>query len=75
MALPKFPTTVIGSWRRSVEVQRAMRDKRAGRITDEEFQAVAISAFHVYLGKEAVLIFFLMVNNDETIIFPLLLSI
>ena len=29
MALPKFPTTVIGSWPRSVEVQKAMRDKSA----------------------------------------------
>jgi 5-methyltetrahydropteroyltriglutamate--homocysteine methyltransferase len=41
MSLPKFPTTVIGSWPRSKEVQRAMRDKRAGRITDEEFQTIA----------------------------------
>ena len=30
MTLPKFPTTVIGSWPSSKEVQRAMRDKRAG---------------------------------------------
>ena len=30
MTLPTFPTTVIGSWPRSKEVQRAMRDKRAG---------------------------------------------
>ncbi|PLR84706.1 cobalamin-independent methionine synthase II family protein [Bacillus sp. V33-4] len=41
MELPKFPTTVIGSWPRSKEVQKAMRDKRAGRISDEEFQAAA----------------------------------
>ncbi|WML42790.1 cobalamin-independent methionine synthase II family protein [Neobacillus sp. PS3-40] len=41
MSLPKFPTTVIGSWPRSKEVQRAMRNKRAGRITDEEFQTIA----------------------------------
>ncbi len=44
MTLQKFPTTVIGSWPRSKEVQRAMRDKRAGRITDEEFQAIADKA-------------------------------
>ena len=44
MTLPMFPTTVIGSWPRSKEVQSAMRDKRAGRITDEEFQKVADQA-------------------------------
>lgn len=41
MELPKFPTTVIGSWPRSIEVKRAMRDKRAGRISEEEFQSIA----------------------------------
>jgi 5-methyltetrahydropteroyltriglutamate--homocysteine methyltransferase len=41
MTLPKFPTTVIGSWPRSKEVRAAMRDKRAGRISEEEFQTVA----------------------------------
>ena len=44
MTLPTFPTTVIGSWPRSKEVQRAMRDKRAGRISEEEFQVVANQA-------------------------------
>jgi 5-methyltetrahydropteroyltriglutamate--homocysteine methyltransferase len=44
MTLPTFPTTVIGSWPRSKEVQKAMRDKRAGRISDEEFQVVANQA-------------------------------
>lgn len=44
MALPKFPVTVIGSWPRSSEVKRAMRDKRAGRISEEEFQAIADEA-------------------------------
>jgi 5-methyltetrahydropteroyltriglutamate--homocysteine methyltransferase len=44
MTLPIFPTTVIGSWPRSKEVQRAMRDKRAGRITEQEFQTVADTA-------------------------------
>jgi 5-methyltetrahydropteroyltriglutamate--homocysteine methyltransferase len=44
MTLPIFPTTVIGSWPRSPEVKRAMRDKRAGRISEEEFHTVADSA-------------------------------
>ena len=39
-----FPTSVIGSWPRSVEVQKAMREKRAGRMTDEAVQAVADQA-------------------------------
>lgn len=39
-----FPTTVIGSWPRTVEVQKAMREKRAGRMTDEEYQSVADEA-------------------------------
>ena len=49
MTLPTFPTTVIGSWPRSKEVQRAMRDKRAGRISDEEFQVVANQAVFTML--------------------------
>lgn len=44
MNLPKFPTTVIGSWPRSNEVKRAMRDKRVGRISEEEFQKIADEA-------------------------------
>ncbi|MCL6571674.1 MAG: cobalamin-independent methionine synthase II family protein [Bacillus sp. (in: Bacteria)] len=44
MNLPMFPTTVIGSWPRSNEVKRAMRDKRAGRISEEEFQSIADTA-------------------------------
>ena len=44
MTLPTFSTTVIGSWPRAKEVQKAMRDKRAGRISDEEFQVVANQA-------------------------------
>jgi 5-methyltetrahydropteroyltriglutamate--homocysteine methyltransferase len=44
MNLPLFPTTVIGSWPRSNEVKRAMRDKRAGRISEEEFQSIADTA-------------------------------
>ncbi|MFZ7945011.1 vitamin-B12 independent methionine synthase [Neobacillus sp. 19] len=44
MNVPKFPTTVIGSWPRSNEVKRAMRDKRAGRISEEEFQIIADQA-------------------------------
>lgn len=41
MAEDKFLTSVIGSWPRTKEVQRAMRDKKAGRITDEEFHNIA----------------------------------
>jgi 5-methyltetrahydropteroyltriglutamate--homocysteine methyltransferase len=44
MKLPLFPTTVIGSWPRTNEVQRAMRDKRAGRIGEEEFDSIADKA-------------------------------
>ncbi|WP_066067507.1 cobalamin-independent methionine synthase II family protein [Neobacillus soli] len=44
MNLPKFPTSVIGSWPRPNEVKRAMRDKRAGRISEEEFQKIADGA-------------------------------
>ncbi|MFJ7728087.1 vitamin-B12 independent methionine synthase [Neobacillus sp. NPDC097160] len=44
MNLLIFPTTVIGSWPRSNEVKRAMRDKRAGRINEEEFQVIADQA-------------------------------
>jgi 5-methyltetrahydropteroyltriglutamate--homocysteine methyltransferase len=42
--LPKFPTTVIGSWPRTNEVKRAMRDKRAGRISESEFESIADQA-------------------------------
>lgn len=41
VAEDKFLTSVIGSWPRSKEVQRAMRDKKAGRITEEEFHKIA----------------------------------
>ena len=44
MNLPQFPTTVIGSWPRSNEVKRAMRDKRAGRISEAEFESIADQA-------------------------------
>ena len=44
MNLPLFPTTVVGSWPRSIEVKKAMRDKRAGRISEEQFQEIADQA-------------------------------
>ncbi|WP_147535494.1 cobalamin-independent methionine synthase II family protein [Bacillus marasmi] len=44
MTIPKFPTAVMGSWPRSKEVLRALRDKRAGRINEEEFQAITEKA-------------------------------
>ncbi|MCY0876034.1 MAG: cobalamin-independent methionine synthase II family protein [Firmicutes bacterium] len=39
-----FPVTVVGSWPRSRDVLRALREKRAGRITEEEFERVAAEA-------------------------------
>lgn len=44
MSIPMFPTTVIGSWPRTKEVQRAMREKKAGRISEAEFQEIANQA-------------------------------
>ncbi len=44
MNLPLFPVTVVGSWPRSKEVLRALRDKRAGRIGEKEFFQIADSA-------------------------------
>lgn len=41
MSKSKFLTSVIGSWPRTKEVQRAMRDKKAGRISEEEFTQIA----------------------------------
>jgi 5-methyltetrahydropteroyltriglutamate--homocysteine methyltransferase len=40
MELPLFPTTVVGSWPRSREILMGLRDKRAGRITESDFQSV-----------------------------------
>ncbi|MDQ0339841.1 5-methyltetrahydropteroyltriglutamate--homocysteine methyltransferase [Caldalkalibacillus uzonensis] len=44
MSLPDYPTTVVGSWPRSKTLLKALRDKRAGRLTDERFQQVADEA-------------------------------
>lgn len=44
MTAKRFPTAVMGSWPRSKEVLRALRDKRAGRISEEEFLAVTQKA-------------------------------
>lgn len=41
MNLPMFPTTVVGSWPRKREVLRGLRDKREGRITNEQFDEIA----------------------------------
>ena len=41
MNLPMFPTTVVGSWPRKREVLRGLRDKREGRITEEQFNEIA----------------------------------
>lgn len=44
MTFTLLSTTVVGSWPRSKEVLKGLRDKRAGRITDEEFQIIADEA-------------------------------
>lgn len=41
MDLPLFPVTVVGSWPRSKEVLRALKEKRAERMTQKEFDAIA----------------------------------
>ena len=38
---PLFPVTVVGSWPRSTELIRALRQKEAGEITYDEFSALA----------------------------------
>ncbi|WP_306463607.1 cobalamin-independent methionine synthase II family protein [Siminovitchia fortis] len=39
-----FPTTVVGSWPRSNEVLHGLRDKKAGRIDENEFNKIADKA-------------------------------
>ena len=39
--LPLFPVTVVGSWPRSLELVRALRNKQDGEISTDEFNAVA----------------------------------
>ncbi|MDQ0255273.1 5-methyltetrahydropteroyltriglutamate--homocysteine methyltransferase [Evansella vedderi] len=41
MTFPLLPTTVVGSWPRSKEVLKGLRDRRAGRITEEAFHRIA----------------------------------
>ena len=38
---PLFPVTVVGSWPRSTELIRALRQKEAGEITYDQFSALA----------------------------------
>ena len=38
---PLFPVTVVGSWPRSTELVRALRQRQAGEITTDDFNAVA----------------------------------
>lgn len=42
--LPLFPVTTVGSWPRPPELQRALRLKRQGRLSQEEFDRVADAA-------------------------------
>ena len=44
MALQPFSTTVVGSWPRSEAVQAALRNVRAGRISEDQFQQIADDA-------------------------------
>ncbi|WP_255438261.1 hypothetical protein [Ammoniphilus sp. YIM 78166] len=44
MKYPLFPTTVVGSWPRTREILAGLRDKRAGRMCDSDFQAIADQA-------------------------------
>jgi 5-methyltetrahydropteroyltriglutamate--homocysteine methyltransferase len=41
---PLIPITMVGSWPRSKEVLKAQKQKRAGQITEAEFDAVADAA-------------------------------
>jgi 5-methyltetrahydropteroyltriglutamate--homocysteine methyltransferase len=40
-ALPIFPVTTVGSWPRSPELLRALRERRRGAITADQFRAIA----------------------------------
>ena len=40
-ALPIFPVTTVGSWPRSPELLRALRERRRGAITADQFREVA----------------------------------
>jgi len=44
MTFPLLTTTTVGSWPRSREVLNGLRDKRAGRITEEQFNEIADQA-------------------------------
>src|SRR5690625_4359988 len=44
MTLPVLPTAVVGSWPRSKDVLRALRDRRADRISEEQFNRIADKA-------------------------------
>lgn len=54
-SLPLFPVAVVGSWPRSYEVLRALRDKRANRLNDEEFERITGEAILncLHLQEEA----------------------
>ena len=44
MSLPIFPVTSVGSWPRSAELLRALKQQRQGRMSPEEFDGVADAA-------------------------------
>ena len=41
MSLPLFPVTTVGSWPRSPELLRALRERRRGEIDEARFLDVA----------------------------------
>ena len=44
MQLPLFPTTVVGSWPRPKEILNGLKDKKAGRISESDFNELANKA-------------------------------
>lgn len=44
MSLPTFPVSMVGSWPRSPALLRAQKAKRAGRLAEREFDALADEA-------------------------------
>ena len=50
--LPLFPVTTVGSWPRSRTLLRALRDRQHGRLTAEQFDAVADDAVLAALAAQ-----------------------
>lgn len=50
--LPLFPVTMVGSWPRSVELLRAQREKRLGRLEIGEFERLAEQEISALLSEQ-----------------------